>query len=114
MQFNVLHMFSVEGLRYFMPAYFIGALMFPKESTDWVPDWLSLLYPEFPPPWPQQVRSRALLDWARLVGILNHGQKHAVRLFLEHLLSTEPEKWVISEPPGNLVALMLANYWNQF
>jgi hypothetical protein len=54
-------------------------------------------------------------QWDQLMRALTAQQKHVIRLFFEYLLTTEPDwRWLISAPPGNLLSLVLANYWDQF
>lgn len=99
--------FSLEGLRFYLPAYLIGLLRFPKEGLEWSGSLLGVLYPS--DRWERE--SRWLPRWEQLMQTFSRQQKHAVRLALEYLLATEPEIWTTNEPPANELKLELANYW---
>lgn len=114
---RVLSMFSIEGLRFYLPAYLIATIDFPAEAAEWSGPLIRVLYPDCDPPWTggEKVRDYAMHQWDQLMRVLTAQQKHAIRLFLEYLLATEPDyQWFISAPPGNFLTLVLANYWSQF
>ncbi len=110
-------MFSIEGLRFYLPAYLIATIDFPAEAAEWSGPLIRVLYPDCDPPWigGEKIRDYAMYRWDQLMRVLTVQQKHAIRTFFEYLLATEPDyQWLISAPPGNLLSLVLANYWNQF
>jgi hypothetical protein len=103
-----LRSFSLDGLRFYLPAYLIGAVRYPFESVEWLD---SLHYTLYTQDW-DYLR---LPFWDQLMKKLTARQKHAIRLFYEYMLETLPDSWWrIPEPPGNELALALANFWNQF
>lgn len=104
---------SVEGQRFYLPAYLIATIEHPDDSADLFDAWTHLLYPQIDD-YPAKVKDYAMNEWDRFMNALTPRQKHAIRLFLEYLLAAQPDSWWLPEPPGNLLALMLANYWNQF
>src|SRR5258705_6030680 len=53
---NVLLMFSQEGLRFYLPAYLIGAIRYPANSPDWIDACSRVLYPMWDWPWPPDVK----------------------------------------------------------
>jgi hypothetical protein len=110
-------MFSIDGMRFYLPAYLIATIDFPAEAVEWIGPLIQTLYPDCDPPWigGEKVRDYAMQQWDQLMRILTAQQKHAIRLFFEYLLMTAPDYyWLISAPPGNRLSLVLANYWNQF
>jgi hypothetical protein len=114
---TALPMFSIEGLRFYLPAYLIATIESPAEAAEWIGPLIGMLYADCDPPWfgGEKIRDYAMQQWDQLMHALTAQQKHAIRLFFEYLLATEPDwQWLISAPPGNLVSLVLANYWNQF
>ena len=110
-------MFSIDGLRFYLPAYLIATIDFPGEAAEWSSSLIGILYPDSDPPWigGKKVRDNEMRQWDQFMRALTAEQKHAIRLFFEYLLATEPHYyWLISAPPGNLLSLILSNYWNQF
>jgi hypothetical protein len=114
---RALSMFSIDGLRFYLPAYLIATIDFPAEAAEWSSSLTGILYPDFDPPriGGKKIRDYEMHQWDQLMRALTAEQKHAIRLFFEYLVTAEPAwQWLISAPPGNLLSLALANYWNQF
>ena len=101
--------FSVEGVRFYLPAYLIGLIRYPEAGIEWADGMLSVLYP------PDRWGNGWLQRWDNQMSILSPAQKHSVRLVLEYMLETQPDFWWhIDEVPGHALKLAIANYWNQF
>ncbi|MGA2038855.1 MAG: hypothetical protein ABSH42_06220 [Bryobacteraceae bacterium] len=113
-QHATLRVLSVAARRFYLPAFLIGAIDYPNEARDWVDAWTEQLYPRFEIPCSTPVKELVTREWNQLTEALTAGQKHAIRLFLDHLLATQADAWWEPEPPGNLIARMIANYWGQF
>jgi len=105
--------FSLEGKRYYLPAYLIAVVQHPDDAGYLLDQWIGELYPRFDL-CPTEMNGFMMSEWDRLMNALTPRQKHSIRLFLEYLLAIQPDSWRAPEPPGNYLALMLANYWNQF
>jgi hypothetical protein len=120
MRHRYVTLFSPQGMRFYLPAYLIGAIRYPTNSYEWLDDVVNVYlyaagrYPVTDAVWPEEWRTTDIQRWDKLMSILTREEKHAVRCFFEYLLAVEPRKWEIADPPGNLLQLALANYWNQF
>lgn len=102
-----LSFLSHEGLRFYLPAFMITAILRFDESFEWMNGLLFTLYP---PEW----SGSSLKRWDEFVGLLTLEQKGAVRAFLEYIHQQHPDEFWMPDPPHNRILLALANYWNQF
>jgi hypothetical protein len=75
-----LDYFSLDGKRFYLPAYLIAAVEHPDEAVDWVDAWTKELYPR-PEQYPAELRDYVMHEWDQLMKALTARQKHAIRLF---------------------------------
>jgi hypothetical protein len=103
-----------KAFRFYLPAYLIGSIRHPVRSTSWTNTVYYHLYPPLTGPGYGRV-DHSLQVWDDTMSLLSPKQKHAIRLWFEHLLERKRGNLQSTSPPSvRDLEVALANYWNQF